>query len=100
MAWTYLAESEESQKLWMVTSNQSLTANLNLTPGACLPVDSPQDIYPLPQSGMTLKTSTEDAYPLLTSSTEDFLARTLALPAAESAWAESEADFSAKSSAS
>ncbi len=97
MAWIYLAESEDSQKPWKVTSSQSpivkTTGTLKL---CCLPVWRRVKSHSHP-SGTIYEPCNQEVLPPSTSSMGDFPAKTLALQAAEQAWQASAADYFLKS---
>lgn len=97
MAWTYLAESEESQKPWKATYGQSPIVKTIDTPRASCCHECGAEICQKHPSGMTFSLFQEPCYRKSTSSMEASLVRTLAMLDAEKAWKASEADYFSRS---
>lgn len=99
MAWTYLAELEESASHLENGSDLSPTVKLIHTPVVCSYHEWPTEIYGRRLYGMTLPHwMDQNSYRKLMLSTQDFHAKTLALLDLEKAWKESEADCFMRSS--
>jgi len=97
MAWTYLAESEESPKPW---SPGSLQSPIVKTPDTLKPFSSPEwqeETCPSPRSGTMSKQSIKRTLPPPKLFMAASPAKTFPLRAAERAWKESEADYSSRS---
>src|SRR5271169_7021527 len=98
MAWIYLAELEESQSLLAIGSDLSHTVRSTPIVKEYSYHDNLKERSFPHQSGQTFG-ALRDVYSVgwLTSSTEDFHARTSLLQAMEKAWQESEADYFSRS---
>ena len=98
MAWIYLAESEGSAMHSNLGSEQSpIVKDTDTLKVYCCPGCNQETLIE-PQSGMMSPRSLEICSQKLTSSLEDFPAKTSVRPALELAWKESEVDFFSKSS--
>lgn len=97
MAWTYLAESEESLKPWNRGSEHSPTASRTTTQQPFCFHAWPEGKLEMPQSGTTCRPYGRTCSPPSTSSAEVFRARTSALRGMDWAWKENEAVFSTRS---
>jgi len=99
MAWIYLQESEESQRLYPLGLNPSDTVISNCSHKPQSLVDSGSENYQEPLSVPTLEVLEAENFPKSTLSMEASHARTLALQGAVRAWKESEADYFSRSCA-
>lgn len=97
MGWTYLAESGDSQKPWMVMLSQWPTVRSSPMPGLFCSLGCTQGIYLLHQSGMTYSLFMEPCSHKLTLYTEDFPVRTSVVRDMARDWEESEAVYFSKS---
>lgn len=98
MAWTYLAESEDSQEPWRATSGHSPTAKSTHIAPAFFYLEWHRANSQVHQSGMTLEPCAEVLSAQgLTSFMEVSLAKTLAVLDLERVWKESEADYFSRS---
>jgi len=97
MAWIYLAESAESDRLWLHGFEQKRIVKKTDLLSPCFFQEWNEEKSTEPQSGMTSQPSKDQCSPELTSSSEDSPAKTSALLAAVSAWQESEAAYFSRS---
>ena len=100
MAWIYLAESEESEKLSTNGSKSPPIVKETHTLKACCCREWPLMTSTTLPFGTTFHRLQEPCFQKSTSSSEGSPARTSAVPDLEKAWAESEADYFSKSSGS
>ena len=100
MAWIFLAESADSPSPSEGMSSRSFTVRTTDTHKVCFSQECPAEKSPSHLSGMTLELCEESDSLLLTSSTADSLAKTLAWQDAEQAWRASEADYFSRSQGS
>lgn len=93
MGWTYLVESEDSQSLYQIGSDQSPTVKSSDTLPQYYFQECQRANYQPHQYGMMSQPLEEKTCQKSTSSTEDSHARTSVLQEMEKAWQESEADY-------